>query len=148
MFIGYCANVYVRNADHITSLERYVQNEDILNIVKIAPIINAPTILKNTILNISKKVIGIASCTSIIITKTSPNPKYPKVVNSFEEPIIEISGCTGLNNILSNSPFFIYLGPISYKESKQKSAIPIDNKVIPYNNSICLKLHPTKFSVF
>ena len=75
MSIGYCANVYVRNADHITSLERYVQNEDILNIVKIAPIIHAPTILKNIILSISKKVIGIASCISIVITKASPKPK-------------------------------------------------------------------------
>ena len=92
MSIGYCANVYVRTADHITSLERYVQNEDILNIVIIAPVINAPTTLKNKIFNISKKVIGISSCTSIIITKTSPKPKYPKLVNVFEEPIIEING--------------------------------------------------------
>ena len=93
--------------------------------------------LKNTIFNISIKVIGIANSISIFIVINNPKPKYAMAVNAFDSPIIDNSGCTGLNKILSNSPCLIYFDPISYKESKQKSRIPIDINVTPYNKRIC-----------
>ena len=114
----------------------------------IAPIIIAPTILKNIIFIISNIVIGIASLINIIIVIPIPNTKYPIAVNSLDDPIIDINGCTGLNIILSKSPSLMYFGPISYNASNKKLDIPIDIRVIPYNNNTCLKSHPTKFSVF
>ena len=69
--------------------------------------------LKKIILIIKSAVTGIESCINIQIVIPNPKAKSAIDTNSLEAPIIDISGCTGLNKILSKSPFLMYLGPIS-----------------------------------